>query len=85
MANDFDWWNGRSLDAARLTEVVYYLSAGFLLLQAAARACSGSTQLIVAGAGIHAASGLAGAETWLSQTHSQNGNRLAAYGDVATA
>ena len=32
---------------------------------------------------IHAASVLAGAETWLSQTHSQNGNRLAVYGDDA--
>src|ERR1700747_1747571 len=31
---------------------------------------------------IHAASGLAGTETWLSQTYSQNGNRLAAYGDI---
>jgi hypothetical protein len=34
VANDFDWWNGLSLDAARLTEVVYYFSAGFLLPQA---------------------------------------------------
>jgi hypothetical protein len=34
VANDFDWWNDQPLDAARLTEVVYYFSAGFLLLQA---------------------------------------------------
>ena len=30
----FDLWNCESLDAARLRDVVYYSSAGFLFLQA---------------------------------------------------
>jgi uncharacterized protein YjbI with pentapeptide repeats len=40
---------------------------------------------LLARANLHVASGLAGAETWLSQTYSQNENRLAAYGDFSPA
>ena len=80
----FDRWHSESLYAARLTEVVYYLSAGFLLLPA----CEPEHVPTQRGSLLPAqdSCGIGTSRFRNSGSHDhtvRNGHRLAAYGDFS--
>ena len=77
----FALWNCKSLDAARLRDVVYYFSAGFSNLQAHELERVPLSTLHRCEHVICAVRGQQGLGIWPLRTHIQNGKRLAGYGN----